>query len=268
MVFVDKDEKVLFGIYKNGNIYAPGLKITSYDNVITELQNDIAEIKDVINLNGDGNNDTIEVAIGNKKSYGTYISELKASPFVDNQEDYYTGYTVIKKSKVDKPISKNIVIFNHDDGQLSDSICARKIYNKYGFHGSFCYVFRTFSSIDVAKQSISATKKLINEGHDVGLHAIINCSYWRMNKMWDVKPDGTSNLAPSLSEIRGNNPDGTGENAFGKSVSSNTNVDFMYLPSSFPGDGHNFSNKKVLELTEDELNYINSQFVFYTDSYL
>lgn len=158
-------------------------------------------------------------------------------------------------------------MINHDDGNIPDLRTQRRIYNKYSFHCSVCAVFNPFNNLDDAKAKLVNYRKLIRDGHSVGLHAILDSSYWIIDRIYDVKPNGASNFAPLVSEMRGNNADGTGTNTFGNTITVNTKMSDIYT-FSFLNVSDTLKNKKVVEITQSELDIINSQYVFYTDSYL
>ena len=237
------------------NLSENGLNKLKEDLDITEPSPAIATV-----------DDTIEIADGKQRSYGTYQSELEASPFINKESDYNVKYKTISKDHTIKSINKKFVVMNHDDGELSDILCNRKIYNKYGFTGNSCIIFREFSSLADAKLRIENGRKFLNEGHAAGLHAIMRESYWYANRVYDVKPDGSSNFAPLLSEIRGNNADGTGTNAFGQTITADTLASEVYYMSTSASVIPEL-NVKVVELTQEQVNRLNRQYCLYTDEW-
>ncbi len=254
MAIVDREYNILFGIKKDGSIYAPVFP------ELNTLKESVLELKDEID-SFEGDENVIEIATGKLKSYGTYQSELDASPIVDDSANYNIGFKTVGKDFVKKSVNKKMVIFNHDDGNYPDLCGVRKIYNKYGFKGSFCCVFSPFSSLDAARKKIVNMKKLIKEGHDIGLHAIISESYWHFNRLYDVRPDGGSNFSALREEVRGSNVDGTGTNAFGDIITEDTLASEIYLNVT------NIPEKsvKVVELTQEQVDHLNRQYCFYSD---
>lgn len=218
-------------------------------------------------------NNFIECAIGSQFSYGTKESEVIASPIVDNEADYYVGYT--QKGKIRQfPVSDKIVMMNHDDGNLSDLIGTRKIYNKYGFHASFCAVLHPFYGLADAKKEIPNGRKIVSEGHDIGLHAVTNCTYWIQNKMFDIKPDGSNTFAPTISEFTTDT--GNGKNIFDMSISTlgTTKVSTSYTTPAFtaglpvPSDAEGLWSKNFDAITQSELDIVNGFYTLYADRFL
>ena len=232
---------------------------------VSQLQSDITDLESEIE-NFETPEDTIEIANGVLKSYGTYASELAASPLVNNSADYNVGYKTIKKDKTLSISKKSFVVFNHDDGNTNDLVATRKLYNKYGFKGSICAVFTPFTSINNAKTLILNYKKWLNDGHEIGLHAIINCSYWYFDRLYDVRPDGSTTFAPLISELKGSNQDGTGVNTFGTTITADTLIRNAGYNSGAIYDSP-YLDTKVVEATQVQLDDVNRGFCFYGDRY-
>lgn len=217
-----------------------------------------------------------ENAIGSQYSYGTEDSEIIASPIVDNSNDFYVGYTKTGKKR-QFPVSDKIVMMNHDDGNLSDLIGTRKIYNKYGFHANFCVVLYPFYGLTNAKKVIPNGRKLVAEGHDVGLHAVMGCTYWIQNKMFDVTPDGSNTFAPNLSDFTTETTNG--KNVFDMNISSlaTTKVSTAYSTPGFteglpaPSDAQGLWNKTFDgegAITDAEISIVNGFYSLYGDRFL
>ena len=206
----------------------------------------------------------VEVAKGLCASKGTYASELDASPLIADTSEYNVGFDKVL-SKNDEPVRKDIIMFNHDDGAMPDLVATRKIYNKYGFKGSFCMILEPFGSLSSAQSRIANGRKLLKDGHEMGLHAIINVSYWDADRHFDVTPSGGSLFAPKVDELKGSNPDGTGVNTFGKTITEDTLVRNIYSTSSIYDDG--LFDVKVVDLTQSQVDTINSEYCFYSDKY-
>ena len=283
---IDKDYKIIEGtknngskffgcdLYVNGDVDIKGCVTTQSvftkeldlsDEGINKLKEDLDIQEPTPIIDQQYNN--IEVAAGKQRSYGTYKSELEASPFVDDEYEYNVKFDTVDKHYNTNSVNKKFIVMNHDDGNLSDTLCNRRIYNKYGFTGNSCLIFSPFSSLNSAKRRIENGKKFLNDGHAFGLHAIMGASYWYANRIYDVKPDGGSNFAPLLSEIRGNNPDGTGINTFGKTITSETIASDVYYMSTSSTIIPEL-NVKVVDLTNEQIDRLNRQYCFYTDEYI
>ena len=283
-VEIDAEEKILGGRRKdntavhngdfelNGDLNVRGPIETPFVKTeeIELSQEGIAKLKEDLEIHEPtpvvSVNDDIEIAAGKQRSYGTYKSELESSPFNDSSSNYYIKDKTIGKDHTVKSVNKKFVVMNHDDGELSDLIATRKIYNKYGFTGNFCCIFNGFTSLADAKSRIENGRKLLKEGHAIGLHAIMAQSYWYANRVYDVKPDGSSNFAPLLSEIQGDNPDGTGTNAFGKTITADTLASEVYYMST-PASVIPELNIKVVDLTQEQVNRLNRQYCLYSDEW-
>lgn len=190
------------------------------------------------------NDSRVDIALGKLESDGSYADEMAASPIVNDEGNAYVGFrTETKASKRDYQ-SLRIVAINHDDAPESDVIGNRKIYNKYGFNASFNYILMPFGNTDTKFKKVKNVKQMLAEGHDLGLHAIMNSSYWITNFMFDVTPNSSTLFAPTIVDLQGDEADHTGTNAFGRSVSLSTNmnnVGFADLPSEL-------ASLKVVEL--------------------
>ena len=176
---------------------------------------------------------TIQCAKGAQYSYGTEASEKAASVLEDDGNIFNVGYEEAGDVR-QTPIPDKIVLMNHDDGNLSDLIGTRKIYNKYGFHANYCVVLYPFTNLTSAKQHIENGRRMVSEGHELGLHSIMNCSYWFQNRMFDIRPDGTSTFAPTLTEFLTAVGETT-DNVFHMSVNSleTTKVSSVFLKPQF-----------------------------------
>lgn len=154
-----------------------------------------------------------ELAIGNLNEYA--VSRSVASYDVPSKEiDAYLGK--------DAYVGQDVVAVNHDDLNPTDYFGTRKIYNKYGFNADFNFILLPITQMSVFSEKIYNVRKLLKEGNTLGFHAYMNSSFWFMNKGFDIRPDSTFTYAPTFSDIRGTNPDGTGTNSFGYNVTSDT----------------------------------------------
>lgn len=150
----------------------------------------------------------------------------------------FSGSNLVYKTKAasknNAGTNRNVVAVNHDDLQPSDYINIRKVYNKFGFHANFNFILNPFSSVANKNERVKNTKKIIAEGHSLGLHAIFQESFWWMNKMYDVRPDGTLTFAPTLSDLK--TDVGDGRNAFGYLIDLSETLahyGFVDLPSEY-----------------------------------
>ena len=65
-------------------------------------------------------------------------------------------------------------------------------------------------------------RKMLADGNDFGLHSILHATCILGNFLYDITPSGDSLFAPTLSMLKGGNPDGTGENSFGYTIGNDT----------------------------------------------
>ena len=185
--------------YKPKSVSVNGINIDSIFDIVVENKKNISELKDKIEKEHD--TDMIEVATG----------------FVDDNSKCFISYETVKKKRGN--LNRNIVAVNHDDLRRSDYIGTRKIYNKYGFTGNFNFILMPFENVDKKNEMISNVKQLIAEGHTIGLHGILNTSFWWMNKMADVRPNTYCTFLPTQDEIT--TDVGSGKNVFGYTLGTN-----------------------------------------------
>ena len=155
--------------------------------------------------------------------------------------------------------NKNIVVFNHDDLQPNDWITTRKIYEKYGMNANFSMIVSPFKSVSDKNDKIYGIKKLLKGGNKIGLHSVLNITWFFSNPLFDVRPNGTSTFAPSLQEIKGSNSDGTGVNTFGTTITLDTTVSqigFLNAPSSL-------ASVKVVDLTQEQYNTLVQHYTWF-----
>lgn len=157
-------------------------------------------------------------------------------------------------------VHKRIVAVNHDDLQASDYINIRKVYNKFGFHANFNFILMPFSNGANKTEKISNVKKLIGEGHKIGLHAIFQESFWWMNKMFDVTPTSGTTFSPTLSELK--TDVGSGKNVFGQTIDLTKPLSyygFASVPSSL-------ASKAIGNLTSSEYFTTISNYTFFNSA--
>lgn len=132
---------------------------------------------------------------------------------------------------------RKIVAVNHDDLSSSDYILTKETYASYGFTGNFNFILRPFTTAVEEKSMVSNVKKLIKNGNDIGLHAIMGSSYWIINKMYDIRPDGGRTFAPTQKEV-----------TTPKVPSGKTNI-FGQLANALPQNGIFYNPPKDLQDT-------------------
>lgn len=158
-------------------------------------------------------------------------------------DDDIVGFTTINKNAERISKSTKIVAVNHDDLPLNDYTNTRRIYNKYGFNANFNFILKPFANTTERDDVVANVKKLIADGHTLGLHAIFNESFWWMNKMYDIAPDYSSLYAPTLSELQ--TVDSNGKNVFGYTITAGTKVS----QAGFVDAHNNLKDVLVLSMT-------------------
>lgn len=202
----------------------------------------------------------IDVADGLIKSYGKEQTEKNACPVTNDEESYFVKYKTIPKKTNAEVSPMNIVAMNHDDLPASDYIGIRKVYNKYGFKAHFCWIFQPFKDIAEKKSAIKNIRRLISDGHEVGLHAIMEASYWRVNTLFDVRPDGSSSFAPTSNELK--TDVGNGKNVFGVDVSGKMSS------AGYASLANAYNNINIADVTDDQMKEINQLYSHYGDTKL
>lgn len=242
-MLIDGDKKVISYRKKDGTLVENNIETKEISAGNVDADN--GQFKEIsagpvtISNNGiDNSNDIVEIAAGSKSESSI------------NDSEYFVKIDTIKNiGYFDKKYNKNMLAVNHDDFRLCDIVGVRQIYNKYGFSGNFNFMLVGFESVQEKEKRIDAVKKLLREGHKIGLHNYFGASYWWMNKLFDIRPDGTSTYALTLEELQGPNNDHTGVNAFGVNVTSTTTLNqccFENLPSDL-------GSLLVVNMTESSL---------------
>ena len=152
--------------------------------------------------------------------------------------------------------NKKIVAVNHDDLLQSDYIGTRQIYEKYGYTANFNFILSPFSSVQTKTSKVEHVKKLISNGNHLGLHAVMGSTFWWMNKLYDVRPDGTSTFAPTLQEVK--TPVNNGNNIFGYETVGRkiSQMGFVTLPTTV-------SSMMIDDMTEDDYKKVIRTYSFY-----
>lgn len=220
------------------------------------LQNasDIDDLEDAV----DDTNDKIDVFIGDSTTIDIAANGMFETATVNDAAKGYIGFKTVSKSQDRDYRNKRIVAVNHDDLQPSDYLATRKIYNKYGFRASFNFILLPFADAAQQASMIANVKRLVADGHDLGLHAIMGASYWWMNPLWDLRPNFTTTYAPIKSELQTVVADG--KNVFGYTVGAATkfeNIGFANVPSSV-------SNVLVTEATEADYVTLMAEYVLHS----
>ena len=184
-------------IYEPKSVTVNGINALNLYDAVSKAEK---EVSTVLSSIGEGNTDIIEVATA-------------------FEDDLNKCFVASKKTKVHKTNeNRNIVAVNHDDLRRSDYIGTRKLYNKYGFKGNFNFILMPFENEQKKNEMISNVKQLIAEGHTIGLHGILNTSFWWMNKMADIRPNTYCTFLPTQDEII-TSVDGN-KNVFGYEIDS------------------------------------------------
>ena len=168
-------------------------------------------------------------------------------------ESVFVSYAdnIIKPENFDR-----IIAVNHDDLKESDYIGTRQIYKKYGYNANFNFILTPFTSKSQQNEKVENVKELISDGNHLGLHAIMGSTFWWMNKMLDVRPDGTATFAPLLDEVK--TDIGDGKNIFGYEVYNRklSQMGFVSLPVDI-------SDKMLDEITEKDFKRAIANYSFY-----
>ncbi len=148
----------------------------------------------------------------------------------------YDGINLKYAERIAEPLHEHryAITVNHDDLQKSDYINTRKVYNKFGFRANFNFILLPFANTQEMSEKVLNVKKLIAEGHRLGLHAIFSESFWLVNKLFDITPTSGFTFAPTLSELTTVDHDGL--NVFGIDVDTSKTLSyykFVGCPSAY-----------------------------------
>ena len=184
----------------NGSIRTPQAVFINGVDVLAEEEEETAET------------DTVKAM-----SFDVAANALDQSCLSDSSADHYVGYRSVSDHyrKVDGT-SIDVVAVGHDDLPAMDYIGTRKIYNKYGFKGTFNFMLTPFANKDEKLKAQENIKKMVKDGHHIGLHAVMGDSFFWRDPMADVRPDGTTTFTPTLSELQGEKIDVTIKAAMNK----------------------------------------------------
>ena len=150
-----------------------------------------------------------------------------------------------------------ILAVNHDDLAPSDYVGVRQIYKRYGFNASFNFILKPFSNDIVMSSMVNNVRQLLDDGNEIGLHAIFHESFWLINKLYDVKPDGSFSFAPTLQEIKYKN--GKGLNAFWFYPDDNK----LMSQLGFNNPPDDLKDIKLSEISEESYQRLISHYSFY-----
>ena len=176
----------------------------------SNVQGALGELNDKIESSGGGSDGVVfDMAIGNKDE----------SCIVNDAANGYVG-NVSLSSRPNQENNQDVVVLAHDDLPESDYVATRKIYNKYNYHATFNYILKPFTSSSDKDKQITNTKRMIADGHEIGLHAILTGSFFWRNLLYDATPDSGSLFAPSLSEMK--TVVANGKNVFGIDIDANS----------------------------------------------
>lgn len=159
----------------------------------SNVQAALSELNDKItNSSGAQSDYVFDMAIGSKDE----------SCLVDDVNNGYVGSVSLSGGRPPRSINQEIVVIAHDDLPESDYVGTRKIYNKYNFKTTYNYILKPFTSTDDKNKAVTNIKRMIADGNEIGLHAILGSSFFWRNLMYDVTPEGGATFAPSLSEMK------------------------------------------------------------------
>lgn len=176
------------------------------------VQAGLKELNDKIETSGGGGGESLpyDVAIGNKDE----------SCLINDATNINVGYNSIIGGKHVGDSNEDVVAIGHDDLQSSDYIGTRKIYNKYNFNATFNYILNPFPDAATKQKMCANVKRLIADGNEIGLHAVVATSFFWRNLMYDVRPDSTTTFSPTLAEMKTIVADG--KNVFGISITNSS----------------------------------------------
>lgn len=258
--------------YTNGDVTYANVQLeesyveTAYINFYSA--NDEVARNEISNLKKQ-NNEMMDVADGDLSNrinkYTTSVKSILESgdPEIDDTSKNQNvdkvkiaSHKAVRKSK--QITGKRLLAMNHDDLSKSDYLSVRKIYNKYGFTANFNFILLPFTSLTQQEQMIENVKAIIADGNDIGLHAIGQESAWFVNPLVDIRPDGSSTFAPTLSEITTLT---NGKNIFGYSLNANSvasDTGFVNPPSSV-------ASVKILSMTASEYKTLMTAYSLFAD---
>lgn len=198
----------------------------------TNVQGALGELNDKIETSSGGDGIVFDMATGNKDesclvndSANAYVSSIALSvrPFADNNQD--------------------VVVMAHDDLPEEDYVGSRKIHNKYNFKATFNYILNPFTSAAYKTKRITNIKRMIADGHEIGLHAILDNSFFWRNLMYDVTPDSNALFSPNLAEMK--TVVANSKNVFGITIDANSTFNTVKH-----GDDSSIANVKLSEATQ------------------
>lgn len=224
--------------------------VNGYDYT-TSLRDNVGAVSEYIRNNKEVISEskerhTFDVASNNKFSFGTSKSNTEASCLVDEPAKNYVSYHKLGNIGKRNYHNERIVAINFDDLAKNDYIGTRKILNKYGFNANFNFILYPFSSVNEMNEMVANVKQLIKDGNDLGLHAIMQESFWIMNKMFDIRPNFTVSFAPILDEVKTVVADS--KNVFGYTITSTT----KFADAGFVNPPSSLANINVVDATNTD----------------
>lgn len=234
--------------------------VVKYNGGVVGKSKETKELLDSI-INGTWNDigytGKIDIADGNVLSFGSEVSEQEAMAITNDSEIEFVGFSTVPKKSNSYKSGENIVALNHDDLPKSDYIGTRKIYNKYDFHAHFCWIFSPYKSTAEFNDAVKNIRRLVADGHEVGLHAMIGASYWIVNIMNDIRPDGTSSFGFTHNDIT--TDVGEGKNVLGIALTSKLSSIYTNLKPT------ELANVVIGSATEQNILDANSKYCHYSD---
>ena len=177
---------------------------------------------------------------------GSHLSVVDndATPIVNSPENFFVNYNEANKKSIRKYKGRRVIGVNFDDLRANDYIGTRKILNKYGFNASFNFILQPFTDLAEKKSMVENVKQLLEDGNDLGLHALFSSSFWIYNSLFDFNPSFNSLFAPKVSEIKTINVE-TSKNIFGYTINNNTKL----AQAGFVNPPASLTNVNVVDLT-------------------
>ena len=195
---------------------------------------------------------------GNFMSTNVASQEIEGSSISGIDKSYITPYINAKSRYY--PKTRKIVAVNHDDLTKIDYRGTRQIYNKYDFHSNFNFILYPFATVTEKDEVVKYVKKLIKEGHSIGLHAYFSSSAWIINKLFDVRPDGTATFAPNVTELKP--AAGSNLNAFNQTVTATT----KFRDLNYVNPPQSVANINVVDSTQGDVNVLTQHYCVFTQN--
>ena len=192
------------------------IKVNTYDILKAVKGNIISTNESMAQAKSDLSNDITSVD-------GRITENENTKQASGDMETYAVSADGINEETVKESVFRDyngqmVVGVNHDDMMPSDYLNTRKTYNKYGFRANFNLVVKPFTTAAYETAMRENVQKMVQDGNDIGLHAVFDESFWWMNKLYDMRPNYAFTYAPTLTQVT--TDVGSGKNVFGYTVDS------------------------------------------------